>query len=94
MVLAPAAPAQVAPQQPAERLVVLPLAVKTPADSGLSIAIMDAARERLAGLARYKVTVVAKPKLCEALKASDFACDVLLDESQALLLARFMNANA
>jgi len=74
--------------------VVLPLAVKTPADSGLSIAIMDAARERLAGLARYKVTVVAKPKLCEALKASDFACDVLLDESQALLLARFMNANA
>jgi len=55
---------------------------------------MDAARERLAGLARYKVTVVAKPKLCEALKASDFACDVLLDESQALLLARFMNANA
>ncbi len=94
LVLAPAAPAQVAPQQPAERLVVLPLAVKTPADSGLSIAIMDAARERLAGLARYKVTVVAKPKLCEALKASDFACDVLLDESQALLLARFMNANA
>ncbi len=94
LVLAPAAPAQVAPPQPAERLVVLPLVVKTPADSGLSIAIMDAARERLAGLARYKVTVVAKPKLCEALKASDFACDVLLDESQALLLARFMNANA
>ena len=93
-VLAPTAPAQVAPPQPAERLVVLPLTVKTPADSGPSIAIMDAARERLAGLARYKVMVVSKAKLCEALKASDFACDVLLDESQALLLARFMNANA
>ena len=93
-VLAPAAPAQVAPPQPAERLVVLPLTVKTPADSGPSIAIMDAARERLAGLARYKVMVVSKAKLCEALKASDFACDVLLDESQALLLGRFMNANA
>jgi len=49
LVLAPAAPAQVAPQQPAERLVVLPLAVKTPADSGLSIAIMDAARDRSGG---------------------------------------------
>ena len=96
LVFAPvaAAQAQVTPQQPAEKLLVLPLAVKTPADSAVSIAIMDVAREKLGGLARYKVMVVPKPKLCEALKASDFACDVLLDESQALLLARFLNVNA
>ena len=92
--LAAVARAQVAPQQPAEKLLVLPLAVKTPADSAVSIAIMDVAREKLGGLARYKVMVVSKPKLCDALKASDFACDVLLDESQALLLARFLNVNA
>src|SRR5205814_2165867 len=35
-----------------------------------------------------------KAKLCDALKASDFACDVLLDDAQALLLARFLNVNA
>src|SRR5437016_2132320 len=55
---------------------------------------MDAARERLASIAKYKVVVIPKTKLCEALKASDFACDVLLDESQAQLLARFLNVNA
>src|SRR2546422_7026149 len=38
--------------------------------------------------------VVPKQKLCEALKASDFACDVLLDESQANLLAKFLTVNA
>ncbi|HEX9283429.1 MAG TPA: tetratricopeptide repeat protein [Gemmatimonadales bacterium] len=91
---AAAAPAQLAIQQPTHRLLLLPLMVKTPADSTVSIAVMDVARERLSQLARYKVLVVPKPKLCEALKASDFACDVLLDESQSLLLARFLNVNA
>lgn len=88
------APAQLAIQQPTEKLLVLPLQVKASTDSAASIAVMDAAREKLGQLARYKVYVVPKPKLCEALKASDFACDVLLDESQALLLARFLNVNA
>ncbi len=89
-----AAPAQLAIQQPTQRLLLLPLMVKVPADSTASVAVMDVARDRLTQLARYKVQVVPKAKLCEALKASDFACDVLLDESQALLLARFLNANA
>src|SRR6266581_3388859 len=91
---ATAAPAQLAIQQPTQRLLILPLAVKNPADSTASIAVMDVARDRLAQLARYKVTVIPKPKLCEALKASDFACDVLLDESQANLLAKFLGVNA
>ena len=32
--------------------------------------------------------------LCEALKASDFPCDVQLDDAQARLLARFLNVDA
>lgn len=91
---ATAASAQLSTQQPSEKLLVLPLTVKTATDSAMSVAVMDAARERLAGLVRYKLAVIPKPKLCEALKASDFACDVLLDESQALLLARFLSVNA
>jgi tetratricopeptide (TPR) repeat protein len=91
---AAAAPAQLAIQQPTEKLLILPLAAHTPADSALSVAVMDAARERLGQVAKYKVMVVPKAKLCEALKASDFACDVLLDDAQALLLARFLNVNA
>ncbi len=89
-----AAPAQLAVQQPTTRLLVLPLAVKTSADSLVSIQLMDVTRDKLAQLARYKVLVVPKPKLCEALKASDFQCDVLLDASQSVLLARFLNVNA
>src|SRR2546427_12132882 len=45
-------------------------------------------------MARYKVQVISKPKLCEALKASDYPCDVLLDETQANQLGRFLSVNA
>src|SRR5438067_7350218 len=55
---------------------------------------MDVAREKLGSMARYKVQVIPKPKLCEALAASDYACNVLLDETQANQLARFLNVNA
>ena len=89
-----AARAQIAPQQPSIKVLVLPLVVKTPADSALSIAVMDVAREKLGGMARYKVQVIPKPKLCEALAASDYACNVLLDDTQANQLARFLNVNA
>jgi len=86
--------AQLATQQPSIKVLVLPLTVKTPADSGVSIAVMDVAREKLGSMARYKVQVIPKPKLCEALAASDYACNVLLDETQANQLARFLNVNA
>jgi len=89
-----AARAQIAPQQPTIKVLVLPLVVKTPADSALSIAVMDVGREKLGGMARYKVQVIPKPKLCEALAASDYACNVLLDDTQANQLARFLNVNA
>jgi len=92
--IATAARAQIAPQQPTVKVLLLPLTVKTPADSGLSVAVMDVAREKLGQSARYKVQVIPKPKLCEALAASDYACNVLLDETQANQLARFLNVNA
>ncbi len=92
--VAGAASAQLAITQPTEKFLMLPLSVRAATDSAASIAAMDAARDKLAGMARYKVLVIPKPKMCEALKASDFACDVLLDESQARLLARFLNVQA
>ncbi|HYL21006.1 MAG TPA: tetratricopeptide repeat protein [Gemmatimonadales bacterium] len=92
--IAAAAPAQQSYQPPAMKLLVLPLTAKTPTDSAMSVAVMDAARERLGQMARSKVQVVPKPKLCEALKASDYPCDVLLDETQANQLARFLTVNA
>ncbi len=92
--IAAATPAQLAYQQPTEKLLVLALTVKTPADSAMSIAVMDAAREKLGQMARSRMQVIPKPKLCEALKASDYPCDVLLDETQANQLARFLAVNA
>jgi tetratricopeptide (TPR) repeat protein len=89
-----AARAQLAITQPTTRLLILPLGVNSPADSGVSIAAMDVARDRLAVLARYKVIIVPKAKLCEALKASGFPCDLVLDEGQARELARFLNVEA
>lgn len=89
-----AAPAQLAITQPTTKLLILPLGVTSPGDSAASIATMDAARDRLAVLARYKVIVVSKTKLCEALKASGFACDLVLDDAQARELARFLNVQA
>src|SRR5438309_936074 len=93
--VATAAPAQVSyqAQQPTQKLLVLPLTPKSAADSVFSIAVTDVAREKLAGMARYKVQVIPKPKLCEALKASDYPCDVLLDETQANQLGRFLSVN-
>jgi tetratricopeptide (TPR) repeat protein len=82
-----------APQQPAEKVLVLPFMAPA-GDSALSIAVSDAVRERLGQLAKYKVTVVTKAKLCEALQASGFPCDGLLDDQQAVQLARFLQVQA
>jgi tetratricopeptide (TPR) repeat protein len=91
---AAAAPAQYAAVQQAKKLLVLPLAVKTPADSAMSVAVMDVARDKLSGLSRYQLYVVPKAKLCEAFKSYGFPCDVLLDESQARQLAQALNVEA
>src|SRR3989454_12368641 len=82
--IATAAPAQVSyqPQQPTEKLLVLPLVVKTPADSAFSIAVMDVAREKLGSMAKDQIQVIPKPELVEAVKASDYTCVVLLERAQ------------
>jgi len=89
-----AAPAQLAVTQPNQKLLLLPLTVRSAADSLISIQVMDAARERLTALARYKVLVVPKSKLCEALQASGYPCDVLMQDGEASQLARFLQVNA
>jgi tetratricopeptide (TPR) repeat protein len=86
--------AQLAITQPTEQLLLLPLGVSRAEDSVTSIRVMDAARDRLAQLARYKVVVVPKAKLCEALQASGFPCDGLFDDQQARQLARFLRVQA
>src|SRR2546425_6617732 len=88
------ASAELAATQPTEKLLVLPLAVSSAADSATSIAVTDAARERLNSLARYKVMLVSKSKMCEALAASGFPCDGLMDARQAEQLARFLSVNS
>ena len=82
-----------APQQPTERLLVLPFQASA-ADSAGSIALADAVRDRVTALAKSRVLVVPKTKLCEALKASGFPCDGLLDDQQARQLARFLQVHA
>lgn len=77
-----------------EKLLMLPFPVTGGADSATSIHTMDVAREKLAGMARYKVTVIPKPKICEALTASGFPCDGLMDEQQVRQLARFLQVDA
>lgn len=87
------APAQLAIQQPTEKLLVLPLTAAA-ADSATSIALSDAVRERIAQIARYKVLTITKAKYCEALEASGFPCGILLDDQQARQLARFLSVQA
>jgi len=89
----PAAAQLAAPQAPSQRLLVLPFQASA-ADSAASIALADAVRDRVTALAKNRVMVVPKAKLCEALKASGFPCDGLLDDQQARQLARFLQVHA
>ncbi|HET9387539.1 MAG TPA: hypothetical protein VFO67_20555 [Gemmatimonadales bacterium] len=92
-VTATAAAQLAAPQAPSQRLLILPFQAAA-ADSAGSIALADAVRDRVTALAKNKVLVVPKAKLCEALKASGFPCDGLLDDQQAKQLARFLQVHA
>ena len=87
------ATAQLAVQQPTERFLVLPFQAAA-TDSAASIALADAVRERLGQIAKSKVQVIPKAKLCEALKQSGFPCDGLLTDEQARQLARFLQVHS
>jgi len=86
--------AQLAVTLPTEKLLLVPLPVTGGADSALSVRAMDVARERLSKLVASKVIVIPKPKICEALSASGFTCDGLMDDQQARQLARFLQVDA
>jgi tetratricopeptide (TPR) repeat protein len=92
-VTASAAAQLAAPQAPSQRLLILPFQASA-ADSAGSIALADAVRDRVTALTKNKVLVVPKAKLCEALKASGFPCDGLLDDQQAKQLARFLQVHS
>ena len=77
-----------------EKLLILPLPVAAAVDSSASVAAMNVARERLTQLARYKVFVVPKAKICEALTQSGFPCDGLMSNQQASQLARALTINS
>ncbi len=77
-----------------EKLLILPLPVAAAADSSASVAAMNLARERLTQLARYKVFVIPKTKICEALTQSGFPCDGLMSNQQASQLARALTINS
>ncbi|HYX81006.1 MAG TPA: hypothetical protein VE714_01350 [Gemmatimonadales bacterium] len=83
-----------APQQPSQRLLILPLMWSTSADSAGAIALSDAIRDRVNALVKSKVMVVPKAKLCEALGQSGFPCNGLLDDQQARQLSRFLQVHA
>jgi tetratricopeptide (TPR) repeat protein len=76
-----------------EKLLILPLPAAA-GDSVASVAAMNVARERLIQLARYKVFVVPKAKICEALTQSGFPCDGLMTNQQASQLARALTINS
>jgi tetratricopeptide (TPR) repeat protein len=86
--------AQLAQPRPTEKILLVPLLVTAAADSVVSVRAIDVARERVDKLARSKVIVIPKQKICEALGASGFPCDGLIDDQQARQLARFLDADA
>src|SRR5262245_28472052 len=92
-VVAPATAQLAAPQAPSQRLLVLPFQASA-ADLAGSIALADAVRDRVTALTKTKVNVVPKAKLCEALKASGFPCDGLLEDQQEKQLARFLQVHS
>lgn len=98
---APVASAQLAITQPTEKLLLLPLPGVSAGDSAASIAVMDMARDRVQQLARYKVQLIPKSKICDALTQFGFQCDpnsggamYIPDQSQAAQFAKSVSVNS
>lgn len=92
---APRLEAQAArPPVQTERVLVLAPLPADPADSAYAVGFGDELRSRLEGKTRRQFTVISKEKIGEALEASGFSRDALLDDNAALQLARFLQADA
>jgi len=89
------AQAQRRPQQNLDRVLIMPpLPNNRAQDSAFALTFADELRDRLAGRTRNQVQIVQTDQYCEALEASGFPCDILLDNNSAEQLARFLNADA
>jgi tetratricopeptide (TPR) repeat protein len=91
---APAAAQVSRPPVQTERVLVLAPLPADPADSAYAVAFGDEFRSRLEGKSRRELTVVSKDKIGEALEASGFSRDALLDDNAASQLARFLQSDA
>jgi tetratricopeptide (TPR) repeat protein len=83
-------------RQPAqtERFLVLAPIPEDPADSAFAVALGDELRSRVEGSTRRRLTVISKDRIGEALEASGFSRDAILDRAAAEQLARFLQADA
>lgn len=86
--------AQLRRQAPPEKLLVLPPTVAEPTDSSFSVELTTLVRERIASKSRYLIGVIPTPAINEALVASGFPPNAILDLSNSHQLARFFGANA
>lgn len=87
-----AAPAQ-RPAVQTERLLVLAPVPEDPGDSSFAVQIGDALRSKIEGKTRRRLTVISKDRIGEALEASGFGRDALLDLAASEQLARFLQAD-
>jgi len=81
-------------QVQAQRVLVLTPLPATPDDSAFAVEFSTEFRSKLEGKTRRDFTVISTDKIGEALTASGFAKFALLDNSAAVQLARFLQADA
>lgn len=88
---APAQQRQAAVQT--ERILILPPIPRDPGDSTVAVQLGDALRSKMEGKTRRRLTVIPKDRIAEALEASGFGRDALLDLAASEQLARFLQAD-
>lgn len=88
-----AAPAQQRQAVQTERILILPPIPRDPGDSTFAVELGDVLRSKMEGKTRRRLTVIAKDRIGEALEASGFGRDALLDLAASEQLARFLQAD-
>jgi tetratricopeptide (TPR) repeat protein len=82
-------------QRNLERVLILPAVPADPAaDSVYAITLADEMRGEFSSRVRNQLHVITTDQYCEALTASGFECDALLDDNSAEQLARFLRADS
>jgi tetratricopeptide (TPR) repeat protein len=89
--VAPAQQRQAAVQT--ERILILSPIPLDPGDSTVAVQLGDALRAKMEGKTRRRLTVISKDRIGEALEASGFGRDALLDLAASEQLARFLQAD-